>query len=115
MQSLRESGPLLAAFDVACFAASTDKPEKNRKFAESLQLDFPILSDPGKGTARDYGVLRAGLFAARHTIYIGRDGKVLLVDREIRSSTAGSDMVTRFEQLGVPPDFNRDLPRQPDS
>ncbi len=102
MQSLRESGPLLAAFDVACFAASTDKPEKNRKFAESLQLDFPILSDPGKGTARDYGVLKVGLFAARHTIYIGSDGRVLLVDREIRSSTAGPDMIERLKQFEVP-------------
>jgi peroxiredoxin Q/BCP len=44
---------------VAYFAASIDKPETNRKFAQSLELDYPILSDPGKQVARAYGVLRA--------------------------------------------------------
>ena len=37
------------------FGATTDKPEKVRAFAESLELDFPILSDPTKKTARAYG------------------------------------------------------------
>jgi peroxiredoxin Q/BCP len=87
---------------VAYFAASIDKPETNRKFAESLDLDYPILSDPGKEVARSYGVLRAmGLYAARHTIYIGVDGTVLYVDSKVNTKTAGEDMAARLEQLGV--------------
>lgn len=86
---------------MAYFAASTDDPETNRKFAESLGLDYPILSDPTRETARAYGVL-AGGFAARHTVYIGLDGKVLFVDREVKASTAGEDVVRRLTELGVP-------------
>jgi len=46
-------------------------------------------------------VLKLGLFAARHTIYIGADSSVLHVDRDVRAATAGPDLVTRLEQLGV--------------
>ena len=87
---------------MAYFAASIDKPETNRKFAESLELDYPILSDPGKDTARAYGVLRGmGLYAARQTIYIGIDGKVLFIDDKVKTDTAGEDLAARLEQLGV--------------
>ena len=69
----------MRAFDVAYFTASVDDAETNKKFAESLELDYPILSDPGKKVAEAYGVLKSG-YAARHTIYIGTDGKVLHVN-----------------------------------
>ena len=87
---------------MAYFAASIDKPDTNRKFAESLDLDYPILSDPDKDTARAYNVLRGmGLYAARHTIYIGVDGAVLFIDTEVNTKTAGEDVAARLEQLGV--------------
>ena len=89
-------------FDVAYFAASIDKPETNRKFARSLELDYPILSDPTKQVAKSYGVLRAmGLFAARHTFYVGVDGKILFVDTHVKADTAGDDLVERLRALGV--------------
>jgi len=86
---------------VAYFAASIDKPETNRKFAEFLELDYPILGDPSKTTARAYGVLRAGLFAARHTFIIGKDGRVLDVDTKVRAISSGDDLVARLEGLGI--------------
>jgi peroxiredoxin Q/BCP len=85
---------------VAYFAASTDDAKTNRKFAESLQLDYPILSDPGKQTAGAYGVLK-GSYAARHTFYIGTDGKILYVDRKVSPSTAGQDVANRLTELGI--------------
>lgn len=76
--------------------------ETNHKFAESLELDYPILSDPEKTTAKAYGVLKAmGLYAARHTFYIGTDGKILLVDREVNPKTAGQDLVAHLEAIGI--------------
>jgi thioredoxin-dependent peroxiredoxin len=86
---------------VAYFAASTDDPETNKKFAESLGLDYPILSDPTRETARAYGVL-SGDYASRHTFYIGRDGRVLYVDREVKPQSAGDDVAKRLEELKVP-------------
>jgi peroxiredoxin Q/BCP len=87
---------------VAYFAASIDKADTNKKFAESLELDYPILSDPGKDVARAYGVLRGmGLYAARQTIYIGVDGKVLFIDDKVKTDSAGADLAARLEQLGI--------------
>ena len=85
---------------MAYFAASTDDAETNKKFAESLDLDYPILSDPGKETAAAYGVLK-GDYAARHTFYIGADGKILFIDRAVKPSTAGDDIAARLAELGV--------------
>ena len=88
---------------MAYFAASSDDPETNQKFAESLDLDFPILSDPGLEVARSYGVISGeSKYCARHTIYIGKDGKVLHVDREVNPGNAGADVASRLESLGVP-------------
>ena len=56
---------MLRAFDVAYFAASVDDAETNKKFAESLELDYPILSDPDKKVAEAYGVLRSGSLRMR--------------------------------------------------
>jgi len=87
---------------VAYFAASIDKPETNHAFAESLELDYPILSDPGKETARAYGVLKAmGLFAARHTFVISREGRILEINTKVRSRSAGEQLIARLESLGI--------------
>ena len=58
-KALKESGEAIRAYDVAYFAASVDDAETNKKFAESLELDFPVLSDPDKSTAKAYGVVTA--------------------------------------------------------
>jgi len=86
---------------VAYFAASTDDAETNRKFAESLGLDYPILSDPTKATAKAYGALMAMGFASRWTFYIGKDGNLLFVDREVSTKTAGADIAKKLGELGV--------------
>lgn len=82
-------------------AASVDRPEDNAEFAASLDLDYPILSDPSKAVARAYGVLGSSGFAQRWTFYIGRDGRVLAIDRKVSAATHGSDVVERLKTLGV--------------
>ncbi len=86
---------------MAYFAASVDDAETNKTFAESLSLDYPILSDPEKETAKAYGVLMEAGYANRHTIYIGADGKVLFVDREVKPRSAGDDLAAKLAELGV--------------
>jgi peroxiredoxin Q/BCP len=86
---------------VVYFAASVDDAETNKKFAESLSLDYPILSDPEKETAKAYGVLMEAGYASRHTIYIGADGKVLFVDRKVKPRSAGDDLAAKLAELGV--------------
>ncbi len=87
---------------MAYFAASTDTAQKNKEFAESLGADFPILADPDKTAAEPYGVLMPMVgYAKRWTFYIGKDGKVLLVDKDVKVDTSGADIAARLAELGV--------------
>jgi len=88
---------------VAYFAASTDTPDQNKKFAESLGADYPILADPDKKAAEAYGVVMpvVGL-AKRWTFYIGKDGKILAIDKDVKVDTAGADVAAKLAELGVP-------------
>lgn len=100
-KSLHENGETLKKFQVAVYAASTDPPEKNYEFAKSLEVEYPILSDPKLDTARAFGVLNANNMAQRWTFYIGKDGKVLFIDKQIETAKAGIDMAAKLKELGV--------------
>ena len=52
--------------------------------------------------AEPYGVLMpvVGL-AKRWTFYIGKDGKVLFVDKDVKVDTAGADIAAKLAELGV--------------
>lgn len=79
-----------------------DTPETNARFAESLGLDYPLLSDPGKQAARAYGVVTGeGAYAARWTFYIGKDGRILYIDKQVQAGRAGQDVVERLKALGL--------------
>jgi thioredoxin-dependent peroxiredoxin len=102
-KSFREAGGKLKEFEVAYFTASTDPVEKNKDFAKSLDLDYPILSDPEGKNAKAFGVLRPdGNAANRVTFIIGADGKLLKVDDAVKTETHAADLAQELEQLGVP-------------
>ena len=81
------------------FAASVDAPETNAKFAASLGIDYPILSDPTKAVARAYGVLAPTGMASRWTFYIGRDGRILDVEKKVRAASHGADVAQRLQEF----------------
>ncbi len=85
--------------DVSYFAASVDPVEVNTKFAASLGLSYPILSDPGKQVARAYGVLAPSGYASRWTFYIGADGRILNIDKKVSAASHGRDIVAKLTQL----------------
>ena len=80
-----------------------DTPETNKRFAESLEVDYPILSDPDKTVARSYGVLAGDRqYASRWTFYIGKDGRILYIDKQVNPAAHGADVVARLGELGIP-------------
>jgi thioredoxin-dependent peroxiredoxin len=87
---------------VVYVTASVDDLAINTKFAQSLDADYPILSDSDKKVATAYGVLGPFGVARRWTFYIGPDGKILHVDRAVKTDTAAADMVARLSALNVP-------------
>jgi peroxiredoxin Q/BCP len=89
-------------FDVAYFTASCDTPEMNRKYAEALQLDYPILCDPEKETARAYGVVDDSRPVARRwTFFIDEKGKIAHIDKEVNAANHGADIIAKLKELGV--------------
>lgn len=113
-KSLAENGHLLETYDMTYFMASVDPLEDNTAFAkatsvklgdtvvEKKEADFPILSDPSKQAASAYGVLNPRGVANRWTFYVGRDGRILAIDKAVRPETSAEDMAAKLKELGVP-------------
>lgn len=101
-KSMRDNGKALSGLNVAYFTASVDKPELNKEFATELKLDYPILSDPTSEVAKAYGVVHGERkVAERWTYYIGEDGKILAIDKDVKTASHGADIAAKLKELGV--------------
>src|SRR5262249_8900414 len=101
-KSMHEHGDAIRAYDVAYFTASVDDAETNKKFAQSVKVDYPILSDPDKSVAKAYGVLMPEYGVAnRWTFYIGTDGKILDIDKKVSPPSAAEDVAKHLDALKV--------------
>jgi peroxiredoxin Q/BCP len=100
-KSLAENGHLIREYEVTYFMASVDPLEENTAFAAEQNADFPLLSDPTNVTANAYGVLNQRGMANRWTFYIGKSGRILYIDKEVRPRTSAEDMAARLGELGV--------------
>ena len=98
-KSFAEHGHLLDEMNVKYFMASTDSLDDVSKFADAMDAQFPILSDSKKEASRAYGVLKHESFSSRVTHYIGLDGNVSFIDRNISPATSAQDIATRLANL----------------
>lgn len=78
-----------------------DDAETNQKFAESLKIDYAILSDPDKKVATAYGVLSPRGFANRWTFYIDKDGVLKHIDKAVKTGDHGKEIAKKLQELGV--------------
>lgn len=102
-KSFKEDGSLLKKYDVVYFTASNDPIAANKKFAEKLGLDYPILSDPSNETVKAFGVLRPdGKAANRVTFIIGPDGKILETIDKVQTKTHGADIAEKLKAHKTP-------------
>jgi peroxiredoxin Q/BCP len=110
-KSLAEHGDMIKKYDVTYFMASVDPLEAtgdnkgNQAFADAMHADFPLLSDPTKATAQAYGVLNEQRgFANRWTFYIGKDGTIQAIDKDVqtRLATSAEDMAAKLGELKTP-------------
>jgi peroxiredoxin Q/BCP len=103
-KSLAEHGDMIKKYNAKYFMISVDPIEGeqgNKAFAQAHNADFPLLSDPSKETATAYGVLSERGFANRWTFYIGKDGKITAIDKQVKPATSAEDMAATLKQLGV--------------
>lgn len=96
-----EQGSGLEKFDVAVFAASCDEQKVNADFAKALKLDYPILCDPEKKAAKEFGVLGEDQKFNRWTFYIGKDGKILHIDTKVDTKNHGQQIAKKLDELKV--------------
>jgi peroxiredoxin Q/BCP len=90
----------LKTLNVAYFTASVDPPQLNKEFAEQVNADYPILSDPDQSVAKAYGVLRqGGNVANRWTFYIDKDGVIREIDKKINTRQAATDAAAKVKSL----------------
>lgn len=62
-----------------------------------------MLSDPTKAVAAAYGVVGEDQpFAARWTFFIGLDGRIIHIDRQVNPATHGKVIAAKLAELGVP-------------
>ena len=67
-----------------------------------LGVDYPLLSDSTKKVAKAYGVVHEGRrFPERWTFYIGKDGKILHIDKEGNKKGHGAEIAAKLKELGV--------------
>jgi peroxiredoxin Q/BCP len=101
-KSLAEHGDLIKKYVAKYFMVSVDALADNGGFAEQQHADFPLLSDPTKKTAKAYGVLGILGVAHRWTFYIGKDGSIQKIDKDVHPATSAEDMAANLRELRVP-------------
>jgi peroxiredoxin Q/BCP len=103
MELPASKGSGLDQFDISLFAASCDSVATNTRYAEALELDYVVLSDPSKETAEAYGVVHESRsLPERWTFIIDADGTILDIMTEVDVKDHGAEIARRLDQLGVP-------------
>jgi len=101
-KSLHEKGDVLKPLNVAYFTASVDTPDQNAKFAQSLDLDYPILSDPDRSVAKAYGVVSDDKgYAKRWTFYIDKSGIIRGIEKKVNTAQAAAQVADTVKGLGL--------------
>ena len=98
-KSLRESAKDLAEFNIAYFGASCDPLERNKQFAEKLEIKYPLLSDTDASVAKAYGIAR-GNRSKRTTIFVDSDGKIAYIESKVDVRNHGKQVVEQLKKLG---------------
>jgi peroxiredoxin Q/BCP len=75
MSTYRDLATRFADANAQVLGVSMDSIEKQQRFAASLHLPFPLLSDHEGTVSAAYGVKRVA-FATRTTFVIGPDGRI---------------------------------------
>jgi peroxiredoxin len=78
MQAFQGQLAKLEAADTQVLGVSMDSPFSNKAWAEKINVTFPLLSDWGGDTTKEYGLYNPQYKAARRINYlIDKEGKII--------------------------------------
>jgi peroxiredoxin Q/BCP len=91
------------AHGIAILGVSTDDARSHQKFAQKLQLPFPLLVDEGAKVARAYGVYGPKKFMGkeyngihRTTFVIDPEGKIEAVITKVKVETHAAELLKQL-------------------
>lgn len=83
MKAFQDQLKTLESADTQVLGVSMDSPFANKAWANQIGVSFPLLSDLGGDTSREYGVYNPTYKAARRVTYlIDKDGKVVEMQKD---------------------------------
>jgi len=101
LKSADAAAPILAAGQVTVMAASCDKIKYLGPFARETGLGIPILADPTRTTAIQWGVVYEGReIPQRWAYFIGRDGRIAAVLTDLEADRTGEKLLAQARKLG---------------
>lgn len=81
MKAYQDGLAKLTESDAVVYGISVDSTPANRKFAEELQITFPLLSDFTRKVSKEYGILdEERQFSRRTTFVVDKEGKIQHVE-----------------------------------
>ena len=97
--SLRDEFAILEEKGVVVLGVSFDSKESHARFKEKYNLNFTLLSDKEKKTAKDYGT--AGLlFAKRWTFLIDGQGKIIEIVKDVDTKNHAKQIQDVLKEKG---------------
>ncbi|MEM3832604.1 MAG: peroxiredoxin [Thermoprotei archaeon] len=88
----------LRNMDVIVLGVSADSVESHKRFAETFNLPFNLLSDPDKKVINLYGV--KGLVGARRvTFIIDKDGRIVKIFPKVNAAQHGKEVLNALQEL----------------
>jgi peroxiredoxin Q/BCP len=99
-EAFRDDSGALKELGARVLGVSLDTIESHRRFAQSHELNFPLIADAGGVIAGKYGVSTRSGFAERVTFIIGADGKIARVFPEVRVSGHSDEVLVALREVG---------------
>jgi|TARA_B110000914_G_scaffold225429_1_gene246119 peroxiredoxin Q/BCP len=94
---VRDAFEELKGKKVTVFGMSTDTPETQKKFKDTHNLPYDLISDPGGKLAKVIGVpVMLGKFMGRRALLF-KDGKLVWKDDKGATATQGADVLKAIE------------------
>ena len=100
MCSLRDESSRFATYDAQIFGITHNDAASRQKFSAENQLNFPLLVDAGRNLALLYGATDASDGKIqRMAIIIDKAGKIVEIDKAVKASSHGPDLVNFLKTL----------------
>jgi len=115
--SYRDNMDYLEDYDVEVLGISGDHPEGLKIFRKANKLNYTLLSDPEGKVAQLFGVpfkkggeierevdgkkvkLKRGVTIARQTFVVGKDGKIVYINRSVKPDEDSRNVLEVIEKL----------------